>query len=155
MKKVFLLLLTCLLIGKLSIGQLDTTVAPPLSKSTGDRLLQKSRNKKAVAWVLFGAGAGLGIAGLAVGESAIGHLWSDPLDRTASRTTTGGALILAGGVSMLGSIPFFISSAKNKRRALLSVDNGSVIPGPMLHRQNLIAVALRINLGTNRFEEQK
>ncbi len=48
------------------------------------------------------------------------HVNDDPFEALDNLGTSGGAVILtiAGIGSALGSIPFFISSAKNKRRAL-------------------------------------
>ena len=42
----------------------------------------------------------------------------DPIGRTFSNAETAGAFALAGGASMLASIPFFISSGKNKEEQM-------------------------------------
>lgn len=81
--------------------------------STYEEYMRKSKNKKTAAWVMLGGGAAVGITGLAI---SIKHF---SLSGEASSTEVAGAsMFLAGAASMLGSIPFFVSSKKNKKKAM-------------------------------------
>ncbi len=108
MKKIFFTL-TLLLFMIKSFSQ-----TPALSK---DYYLQKSKNQKTVAWVMLGGGVAMTTIGLVIVNK---HVNDDPIDALNNLGTVGGSsiLALAGIGTALGSIPFFISSAKNKRRAL-------------------------------------
>ncbi len=74
--------------------------------------LQKSRNQKTVAWVLLGSGLGIEAAGGLV-QLIYDKQHNDFLDFDF----TGAYIAMAGGVVGLSSIHFFISSAKNTRKA--------------------------------------
>lgn len=70
--------------------------------------LQKSKNQKTTAWVLLGGGAGFILVGTLIGNG-----------KEASFDDVGTGVVLGGigALSMLGSIPLFIASGKNKRKA--------------------------------------
>ncbi|MEO7263288.1 MAG: hypothetical protein ABIW38_00175, partial [Ferruginibacter sp.] len=80
--------------------------------------LQKSKKQKTFAWVLLGSGAALVVAGVAIpkGEKDGFDIltWSD----TYKNEDIKAALILSGALAMGGSIPLFIASGRNKRKAL-------------------------------------
>ena len=71
--------------------------------------LQKSKSQKTTGWVLLAGGTTLAVVG-AIIFSDSDDWWSSDLD-------TGGFLMLGGVAVDLASIPFFISSAKNARKA--------------------------------------
>jgi len=73
--------------------------------------LQKSSNQKKTGWILLGGGAVLAtIGGIGFGENF--GIFTD------SATADGyGFMFLTGIISGLSSIPFFISSGNNARRA--------------------------------------
>jgi len=67
--------------------------------------LQKSTNQKTAAWILRGSGAALFIPGI---------IWA-----TTNMDSAGpDILLVAGGACILASVPLFIASRKNKRRAM-------------------------------------
>ncbi|MEO8109149.1 MAG: hypothetical protein ABI594_03910 [Ginsengibacter sp.] len=68
---------------------------------TREEYLKKSRTQKTVGFVLLGAGA-VALLSVSGGNTDFGTL---------------GTVVVAGGVSILASIPFFIASGKNKRKA--------------------------------------
>ncbi|NVK49994.1 MAG: hypothetical protein HWE09_09515 [Cyclobacteriaceae bacterium] len=70
--------------------------------------LEKSKRQETTGFVLLGAGAVLFGASLVIGNSDSAS-WGD--------IETGVYLFVAGGGSMLASIPFFISSGSNARKA--------------------------------------
>ncbi len=76
---------------------------------------RKAKTQKIVAWVLAGAGAGL----IATGFIVAGQDKNDTGD-VIDDTFGGAAYIASGAVLGLGSIPFFILSSKNKKKAGLS-----------------------------------
>ena len=70
--------------------------------------LDKSKKQKTTAWVLLGAGTAVAVGGAILDVSG---------DWSKSETPYLVA-IAAGGASMLGSIPLFIASGRNKRKAM-------------------------------------
>ncbi|MGN6164881.1 MAG: hypothetical protein ACTHOF_10105 [Flavisolibacter sp.] len=70
--------------------------------------LQKSKSQKTAAWVLLGGGFALAVGAAALDASS---------DWSKSETPYLVA-IFVGGASMLGSIPVFIASGRNKRKAM-------------------------------------
>ncbi len=80
--------------------------------------LQKSKKQKKTARILLGTGAALIATGVIIPEGEVTDDF-DPLTFSYFHKNDGikGAFILGGALSMLVSIPFFIASDKNKRRA--------------------------------------
>jgi len=81
--------------------------------------LKKSKNQKTTAWILLGGGTAMIIGG------AIG--FDDSWDKSSEYTKTDifGFITLAGIISDLVSIPFFISSAKHRE---IAISRSFVIP---------------------------
>lgn len=80
-------------------GQERTSPAGPMTKQD---YLKKSKSQKTAAFILLGAGAAC-VAIVAPGNVS--------LDAT-------GPILVIGGVCVLSSIPLFIASSKNKKRAM-------------------------------------
>jgi hypothetical protein len=76
--------------------------------STQKDYLQKSKRQKTTAWVLLGGGFVVAVG------SAILDVSSD----WSKSETPYLVAISTGGASMLGSIPLFIASGRNKRKAM-------------------------------------
>lgn len=89
-----------------------------------DALIKKSKNQKTTAFMLLGGGAA------AVGLGAV--LFDDNfvvLGDGDDGAVTGSVIMMVGGsLAMLGSIPFFISSANNKQKAI-QLDAGFKMEG--------------------------
>ena len=83
--------------------------APKLSK---DYYLKKSRAQKTVGWILLGTGVGIAAYGLITINS-----YTDNEGPLGTQNYTGALIAIGGGVISAFSIPSFISSAKNKRKA--------------------------------------
>lgn len=109
MKKTIAILMLSLIISAGFSQQLD-----PEKMKVRDDLLQKSKNQKTTAFLMLGLGAAAAVAGTIIFEQNF-DIWDDSNDQAAG---TGAVLATAGGLSMLGSIPFFIASSKNKGRAM-------------------------------------
>jgi len=71
--------------------------------------LVKSKNQKTAAWVLLGGGTAL---------IGLGFLIGDSKNSTFDDAATGAVLGGIGFLSTIGSIPLFIASGKNKRKAM-------------------------------------
>lgn len=74
---------------------------PSPSPISEQEYLQKSKNQKTAAWILLGSGATL------CAIAAPGNINLDILP----------IIVVAGTAAVLGSIPLFIASGKNKRKA--------------------------------------
>jgi len=103
-KLIFFLLL--LAVSACSFSQPTTTSISPVKID----YLKKSKHQKTIAWILAGGGLAIRATGYAIGVNV------DFFDDSG----VWGAIILlsTGAATMLASIPFFIASAKNKRRAM-------------------------------------
>jgi hypothetical protein len=117
----------------------------PSQPKTREYYFQKSRNQKTIAWVLLGGGVGMMAAGTAIGVGeAAGSLFGE------NTNSTGSSVLLFGGIAAAGaSIPFFISSAKNKGRAMSLSFREEKIPftaNRKLSTKSFPAVSLKINL---------
>jgi len=95
--------------------------------------LAKSKNQKTAAWVLLGGGAALIGTGFLIGDSE-----NSSFDDAA----TGALLAGIGVLSAIGSIPLFIASGKNKRKALTMSANFKIENATYSYP----AVALKIKL---------
>jgi hypothetical protein len=98
---IFFVLLT------VNLWSQNTTVV----SSSKDYYLQKSNNQKKAGWILLGGGTVFATIG-GIGFSENFGIFTD------SATADGyGIMFLTGVISGLSSIPFFISSSNNARRA--------------------------------------
>lgn len=75
--------------------------------------LQRSRTQRTVGWAMLGGGVLLTVAGGAIFANNFELFKSANDDKAAA----GGVMMLAGIGCTLGSIPLFISSAHNARKA--------------------------------------
>lgn len=101
---LFLLLLLAFTRGSMGQRLRDTTMSKAF-------YLEKSKNLKKTGWILLAGGTTLMIAGAVVASQG------DYLDPNDSQLNIGGALFVTGLVVDLVSIPIFIGSAKNARKA--------------------------------------
>ena len=84
-------------------------------KETKEYYLNKSKSQKTIGYVLAGAGAALIVSGIIVGD---GDNNNDPNELDFGPDFDVGVWLLGGGiVSGIASIPFFVSSGKNARKA--------------------------------------
>jgi len=119
--------------------------------------LQKSKKQKKTGSILLVGGAGLMITAFIIprGELVhdgicVGWYCSDKYKNDGIKS----AFFIAGGLAALASIPFFITSGKNKRRAnaisaSLKTDNASIVSGYSLTRINYPALSIKIALNSN------
>jgi len=87
---------------------------------TKEYFLQKSKKQKTTAWILLGTGAAAILTEAIVDNSQKG----------TGQSLTGGVMTLGGAICTLASIPLFVSSSRNKRRAMALTINNSKIVSP-------------------------
>jgi hypothetical protein len=105
-------------------AQQTTVVLPGLTKTD---YLTKSKNQKTTGIVLLATGSVMATIGLAMTLSNVSGLF-DPDDPPRYNSTTADILGYSGLAVAATSIPFFVSSSKNKRKAFnLSLKN-DIIP---------------------------
>ena len=115
----------------------QTNPAPTLIKQD---YLKKSRNQKTAAWCLLGGG---------VFAFGLGSIQPDFLKGAEKSGAPQIMVMLTGMVSMGVSVPFFISAAKNKKKAMsLSFKNETL---PQIYKSRLVynnipSLTLKINL---------
>ena len=143
MKKLLFLCIVCLCATTHTNAQMrDTTVNMNMHKVDANSLLQKSKKQKTTAWILLGGGAGI-VATAVIITLSDGFLSLFDQKKDNNR----GVLLAAGGAVMLGSIPFFIASGNNKRKANLILKDVTVLCNPQLNtKDHFVALGIKINL---------
>ena len=115
--------------------QQTKTVTAQLTKTD---YLKKGKNQKTAAWLLLGGGATVSLIGIAVEVNSANNALIDlfTLQPTTSSSSSGGVLFFTGGAAMLGSIPLFIASSRNKRKGMaLSFKN---VKMPQINNTSLV-----------------
>lgn len=116
--KQTIIFLTLLLFAIESFGQAKTSQT--FSK---DFYLQKSKTQKKTAWILLGTGLGIAAVGgivQLIAEDARNGGWGFDF--------TGTYIAIGGGVVALSSIPFFITSSSNKKKAAsVAIGNRNIL----------------------------
>lgn len=106
---------------------------------------KKHKNQKRTAWILLTGGTALTIGGV-VGQAASFTVFV--FTQPEEINETGSYVALAGLASMVTSIPFFIASGKNKKRANIALIKEKITMGHKINQQtNYNSVALSIRLG--------
>jgi len=96
-----------LTVSLFTLSSFSQTLNPTLTK---DDYLQKSKKQKTTGWILFIGGTTMAVIG--------GLVFSDNFDYSSNVATDASGYLVLGGLFVdLLSIPFFISSAKNNRKA--------------------------------------
>jgi len=135
MKKIILILIGSFLV----LSSYSQTLNPTLTK---DAYLQKSKKQKTTGWVLFTGGTTMALIG--------GLVFSDNFDYGSDAATDSSGYLVLGGVFVdLLSIPFFISSAKNARKAASISLNTQKLSLPVYNisiPKQQMALTLRIGL---------
>ena len=137
MKKVFVYVLL--------VAMPTTIICQKTNDSVPDiktHYMEKSKNQKTAAWVLLGGGTAL---------IGIGFLIGDNKNSTFDDAATGALLAGIGVLSTIASIPLFIASGKNKRRATRGTTFIKMEDTRMIHNQSFVqtsypAIAFKIKL---------
>lgn len=110
----------------------------------------KAQKQKTAAWIFLGAGAGLVIIGGIVGASAQDDDPNSIAGSFSTQAIVGGGLVVGGTASILASVPFFIASGKNKRRAELSLKSESTFMLQPFRRETKF-LSIGMNITLNKF----
>lgn len=120
-----------LLISSATKGQQQPTATAPIL--TKEDYLQKSRKQKITALVIAGVGSDMILVGGAIGLDDVGGIM-DAGDKNNSNLS---GILIYGGIAIAAvSVPFFISSNKNKKKAGrlsiqpqagISIKNGTLV----------------------------
>ena len=137
MKKV---IIYCLIfaVSASSFGQKTSDSIPSVKKD----YLHRSKNQKTAGWILLGGGAALMGSGFVVGIAEVASF---------DDAATGAVLIGVGFLSSLASIPLFIASGKNKKKAMNMTTTIKMEKAASIERQSFVqssypALAFKINL---------
>lgn len=130
MKKIMICFMALLISSATKGQQQPTATAPILTK---EDYLQKSRKQKITALVIAGVGSDMILVGGAIGLDDVGGIM-DAGDKNNSNLS---GILIYGGIAIAAvSVPFFISSNKNKKKAArlsiqpqagISIKNGTLV----------------------------
>ena len=123
MKKIITLSLLLVLFSGISFSQATTKNLSALKTD----YLQKSKNQKTAAWILLGSGGTLMVTGVIIPRGELIH--ESLFQKTYKNDGIKSTLISTGIVAMLGGIPLFIASSKNKRKATSLSFKNETVPG--------------------------
>lgn len=117
------------------------------------RYLQKSRSQKKAAWILLGTGVGIMATAFIIplgAEVRRGICIGIYCDSRHKNSDLKAAVFITGAATSLASVPFFIISGKNKKRAALAVtlkmENGLTLYQPAGLSGRFPAAAVSLNL---------
>lgn len=122
MKRSFLILLCLLYFLNISAQNIESSPQQVL------RLSDKAKKQKSTGWILLGGGAGVTLIGAAIG---VANVWDEILLEERGAVDAASVMVITGLVSMAGSIPFFIASGKNRKKAaalvFIKMENSSYV----------------------------
>lgn len=149
MKKIILFSMLLIVSASSFSQQINSSAA-----LTKQDYLQKSKKQKTAAWLLLGSGTVMMITGSIIWSNAVEEtITNDPIGifYAPYTTTKGTGLTAAGLLVSAGSIPLFIASGKNKRKAMnasafFKMETIPVIQRPAFVPNTYPAVSLKIGL---------
>ena len=144
-----------LLVVILGINCFDQQVSRLQSVNETD-YLQKSRNQKTAAWLLLGGGIAMTVTGMVIYGNALDKAAEDDpfvtvLSLGTNANPTGAIIATVGSLAAIGSIPLFIASGKNKRRASAVSTSFKMEDMRTIHRAAIVhrpypAIAIKISM---------
>ena len=150
MKKI-ISCIACLLMTLIAMTQ--EKAADDAFATTRQDFLNKAKKQKTAALGLLIGGGALTIGGIAWAandfEIDLNGIFDPNYQEPEDNSTAQGVLILTGAAAMLGSIPLFIASRKNRRRAMeISFKNEWVpqLQNNLVYQRAIPAISLRISL---------
>lgn len=123
------------------------------STLTKEDYLQKSKRQKKAGVILLSGGGALLVTGTVIGFGAarneLANIFSEP--DNDKEFVGAGILLVTGVAAMAGSVPFFIASAKNKKRAAkitaaIKIENTKLLFGQSISLRSYPAGSLKISL---------
>jgi hypothetical protein len=131
MRKIFYLIFLITVFYNYSYSQniSDTSVNRKASIQAQQKsYLLKAKRQKTVAYILFGTGLTVAM----IGSLSNFSKGLDFSGRSSGRSSTGVGADIAGGLIAASSIPLFISSSKNKKRAAMLDFKMGLLPVPKM-----------------------
>jgi hypothetical protein len=130
MKKV---ILSIMLLIFSSISYCQQTTAP--AATANNDYLKKSKNQATTAWILLGGGVALFVGGVIAYQSGPAGIF----------------MMAIGIVAPIASVPFFIASGKNKRKAKnaglsFKFEKNQPVPSAEISFRSYPAISLKLNL---------
>lgn len=104
-----------------------------LPAQTKDIYLLKSKHQKTAAWAMLGGGTTLIVVGGIIGVHGFFNFLTGQFEEANNNIGLAGILDITGGVAMLGSIPLFIASSKNKHKAMSIAFTSQQMPELVQH----------------------
>lgn len=147
MKKITICIFL-LAIYSASFGQTKPGDSPLLKTD----YLKKSKNQKTAAWVLLSGGGLLSAIGLVITANDVTNDLVNIFDPSYQQSSnTGPVLLVAGSITMLGSVPLFVASSKNYRRAITASAGLKMEKVPGIYQKSVVqnsypALSLKIQL---------
>ncbi|MFT3703153.1 MAG: hypothetical protein QM802_12320 [Agriterribacter sp.] len=144
-KKIFLWVLFAFLLQTSVKAQSMQTTNP--SKDLYNSYMHKKKTQKTIAWVMVGSGSAMVIAGMIiyVSQPMFIDLW-DTQPAEKKNYNKGLWLCYVGIPVILTSIPFFISSHANKKKAKMALKGEKVLLWPNAPVIHYTALSLKIAL---------
>lgn len=110
---------------------------------------KKSKKQKTAAWIFLGGGVAMFTGGMIAHFNYINNQ-DDPF-AGIDQVTTGEVVAYCGVLVACGSIPFFILSSKNKRKAqaasaFINMEHAPVLQGTVFTNQSYPALGIKIPL---------
>ncbi|HEV8505914.1 MAG TPA: hypothetical protein VGQ53_10955 [Chitinophagaceae bacterium] len=127
MKKIFVLIIALATVSRLFSQQ---TQPDSVKYGTKDYYLQKSKRQKSGARALVIGGTALMVAGLLIGDSK---------NADFDQAGTGAIMFGIGFLADMGSIPLFIASSKNKKRAMKASVGLKIQDALAVQKQNFMS----------------
>mgnify|MGYP003585762110 CR=1 FL=1 len=93
-------------------AQRDTVAIDSTNYNLATNYMKKSKNQKTIGWIMVGAGTALIIAGAVTNSSSSDIGWE-----SLNKDINQGILIASGSLVGIGSIPLFLASSKNRKKA--------------------------------------
>jgi hypothetical protein len=135
-KTIVLAVVALMSIQMVSAQKADTSLLSPTKRTMYDLYWKRHKTLNTVGWVLVVPGAAMFITGVA--EASNNSFLSSDYS-----PTKGEALFFVGGAMVLASIPCFILSGTNARRAYLELKSGNV---PGVQGANYAGIGIKIKL---------
>jgi len=126
MRKIIVLMAAIIAVNSLFSQQ---TQKDSVQHGTKDYYLQKSKRQKSGAWALLIGGTALMGAGLLI---------ADNKNATFDQAGGGAVMFGLGFLADLGSIPLFIASSKNKKRAMKMAISLKIQDALVVQKQNIM-----------------
>lgn len=145
MKKIIVLSLVMIMSVSIFSQQTKTTTT-----FTKQDYLQKSKKQKTVAWIFLAGGGALTTTGLAIGINGAADELVDAFTGEKNNTfEISTVMFFTGAASILGSIPLFIASSKNKKKGLSLTFKNEFAPeisGQTIINKTVTSLSFKISL---------